>query len=83
MIAEEMEQMEKRLFKVDDTNIKFKCSELPNDMKMLAHLARELPNSAKYFSTFANISSDKLCDVDKSFGLEHHNDFRPREYHKR
>ena len=46
-------------------------------------LAGELTNSAKHVLTFADISSDKLCDINKSFGLENHNDFRPWEYDKR
>lgn len=83
MIAKEMEQIEKGLFRFGDTIIRFKFAEFPNDMKMLAFLGGELTNGAKYFSTFADISSDKLCDVSKSFGPEHHNDFRPWEYHKR
>lgn len=83
MIAKEMEQIEKGLFRFGDTIIRFKFAEFPNDMKRLAFLGEELTNGAKYFSTFADISSDKLCDVSKSFGPEHHNDLRPWEYHKR
>ena len=80
MISKEMEQIEKGSFHVNDAIIRFKFAEIPNDMKMLAFLAGELTNSAKYVSTFADISSDKLCDVNKSFGQENHNDFRPWEY---
>ena len=83
MVAKEMEQIEKGSFNVNNTIIKFKFSEFPNDMKMLAFLAGELPNSAKYFSTFADISTGELLDVNKSFGPEPHNDFRPWQYHKR
>ena len=35
----------------------FSIGELPNDMKMLAFLSGELSNSAKYFSSFADVSS--------------------------
>ena len=83
MISKEMEQIEKGSFHVNDAIIRFKFVEIPNDMKMLAFLAGELTNSAKYVSAFADISSDKLCDVNKSFGQENHNDFRPWEYDKR
>ena len=83
MISKEMEQIEKCSFHVNDAIIRFKFAEIPNDMKMLAFLAGELTNSAKYVSTFADISSDKLCDVNKSFGQGNHNDFRPWEYDKR
>ena len=41
-------------------------AEFPNDMNMLAYLGGELTNAAKYFSTFADISSDKLCEVNHS-----------------
>ena len=68
---------------MNETIIKFKFSELPNDMKMLAFLGGELTTSAKYLSTFAKISSDDKCDVSKTFGLEPHNDFRPWSYDQR
>lgn len=83
MICNEIEQIEKRSFTVDNTSIKFTFSEVPNDMKMLAFLGGELPNSAKYFSTFANISTEDMCDVTKTFGPEPHNDFRPWAYNQR
>ncbi|KAK2562469.1 hypothetical protein P5673_014130, partial [Acropora cervicornis] len=82
MIAKEMEEIEKGLFRFGDTIIRFRFAEFPNDMKMLAYLGGELTNAAKYFSTFADISSDKLSDVSKSFGSKQHNDFRPWEYHE-
>ena len=83
MISKEIEQTEKSSFTVNNTSIKFKFSELPNDMKMLAFLGGELTNSAKYFSTFANISTEDMCDVTKTFGPETHNDFRPWAYNQR
>lgn len=63
MMAKEMEEIEKGLFRFGDSIIRFRFAEFPNDMKMLAYLRGELTNAAKYFSTFADISSDKLCDV--------------------
>ena len=41
---------------VDGTPVIFTFSELSNDVKMLALLAGELPNSAKCFLIFANAS---------------------------
>ncbi len=56
----EVGQIQKQVFpiKVKESvvNVKFCISELPNDMKMLAYLAGELSNSAKFFSTFADVS---------------------------
>ena len=49
MLTKEMEQIERSSFNINNTIIKFKFSEFPNDMKMLAFLAGKLPNSAKYF----------------------------------
>ena len=48
------------LVSVDTENVKveFKLAELPNDMKMLSFLAGELLNSAKYFTTFADVNSE-------------------------
>ena len=43
-------------------------SELPNDMKMLAFLAGELSNNAKYFFSFATVSTDDCNKVDGTFG---------------
>lgn len=83
MISKEIEQIEKSSFTVNNTFIKFKFSELPNDMKMLAFLGGELSCSAKYFSTFASISTDDMCDVSKTFGPEPHNDFKPWSYNQR
>ena len=42
--------------KGDTVNVKFLISELPNDMKMLSFLGGELSNSAKYFSSFGDVT---------------------------
>lgn len=54
-------------------NVKFKISELPNDMKMLAFLAGELNNAARYFSSFADVSSSNGKCLDGTFGREETN----------
>ena len=48
--------------------VKFYFAELPNDMKMLAFLAGELSNSAKYFFSFATVSTDKGRNVERALG---------------
>ena len=75
--CKEIDQIEMASFNVNDTVIKFMFAELPNDMKMLAFLAGELTNSAKYFSTFADVCGDDVSDCTKSFGPVLQNDWRP------
>lgn len=57
----EIAEIQEQIFPVNINgtvvNAKFCIAELPNDMKMLPYLAGELFNSAKYFSTFANVSA--------------------------
>ena len=62
-----------------DVNVEFKLGELPNDMKMLCFLAGELYNSAKYFTTFADVNTDDCMQYDKSYGT----DWKPFGYNKR
>jgi hypothetical protein len=64
-------------------NVKFCIAELPNYMKMLAYLSGELSNSAKYFSTFANVSLNDCKNTSGSFGKEKSNTWRPWKYSKR
>ena len=52
--------MEKQSFSISCREIKLKFSEFPNDLKMLAFLAGELPVSARFFSAFANVSTGDL-----------------------
>lgn len=48
-LLKEMSVMEKQSFSISDREIKFKFSEFPNDFKMLAFLAGELPVCARFF----------------------------------
>ena len=52
-------------------------------MKKLAFLSGELSNSAKFFSSFANLSSDNANDVNASFGIEERNTWQPWQYSER
>ena len=54
--------------------------ELPNDMRMLSG---ELSNSTKFFSSFANVSSDNATDVNALFGVEKENTWQPCQYSQR
>jgi len=46
-----MKDLEGKVFAIDGFHVTFKFQEFPSDTKMLATLAGELPNSARYFST--------------------------------
>ena len=63
--------------------VKFRFAEFPNDLKMLALLAGELPVSAKFFSTFANVSTDDCDDPNGTFGIEDSNKWEPWSYASR
>ena len=64
-------------------SVRFSFGELPNDMKMLAFLAGELSNSAKYFSSFADVSSGNASNIHGKFGREAKNTWKPWEYSDR
>ena len=61
-VVHDISDLEKTTFTVNcngtPVDVKFRISKLPNDMKMLSFLAGELSNSATYFSTFADVSSN-------------------------
>jgi hypothetical protein len=64
-------------------DVKFRVGELPNDMKMICFLSGEFSNSAKFFSSFANISDDNANDVKGTFGTEKQNTWQPWKYSSR
>jgi len=63
--------------------IEFKCSELPDDMKMLCFLTGELSNAAFYFSTFGNVNQKDCNDVTKEYGLAETKSWHSFTYAKR
>ena len=63
----EISELEKKVFEIEGLHVNFKCAELPNEMKMLAMLGGELANTAKLFSTFANVSKDNCTDSNLAF----------------
>lgn len=66
-LCKEISEIEKKVFEIEGFHVTFKCAELPNDMKMLAMLGGELPNSARFFSTFADVSKDNCTDLKGTF----------------
>jgi hypothetical protein len=64
-------------------NVKFFISELPNDMKMLAFLGGELSNSAKYFSSFGDVSLDTARKPTGAYGPQPSHTWKPWKYDQR
>lgn len=86
-VVSDISDLEKSTFSLDcngtSIDVKFKISELPNDMKMLAFLAGELSNAAMYFSTFADVSSDTMNKLDSTFGFTGKEVWKPWRYETR
>ena len=64
-------------------DVKFVFAELPNDMKMLAFLGGELSNSAKYFSSFADVDKNSVGELNGTFGRESTDTWKPWVYKRR
>ena len=62
-----MKDLEGKVFAIGGFHVTFKFKELPNDMKMLATLAGQLPNYARYFSTFATVTTEDYRDLEGQF----------------
>ena len=69
--------MDGRVFNISGRDYKLELSELSNDMKMLCFLGGELSNSAKYFSSFANVSYDNMSSLQFTFGQLENIKWRP------
>lgn len=82
-LLREISEIEKNTFNINDKNIKFKFSEFPNDLKMLAFLAGELPVSATYFSTFGNVNTNNCDYINGTFGSGLGHTWQPWSYKKR
>ena len=67
----------------ETVTIKFCIRELPNDMKTIAFLSGELSNSAKYFSSFANVATDNVNDPHGTFGTGESDKWHRWEYSAR
>ncbi|CAB3978954.1 Hypothetical predicted protein [Paramuricea clavata] len=69
-------------YKGSSVQAKFFVSELPNDTKMLAFLGGELNNSAKYYSSFADVTAHDHRNAKGTFGMEKNCTWKPWEYAK-
>lgn len=83
----DISEIEKNTYSVDcsgvSVDVKFCFSQLPNDMKMLCFLARELSNSARYFSIFTDVSTATMNELDGTFGSNGKNTWEPWKYERR
>ena len=59
-LKKDIERIEKSSYMIENQRVTFAFELLPADMKWLAFVSGELPNSAKYFSSFANVSADNI-----------------------
>lgn len=77
--------LEDNVFSINGYVVKFEFSEIPNDMKMLCFLGGELSNSAKYFSSFGNITYNDMANLQFTFGRlrADTNQWKPWDYGKR
>ena len=86
-LCQDMKEIERKTFSVtvDDKlqKVSFTFDMFPNDMKYLAFLAGELTISAKYFSPFANVNTDEMCDTKSTFGTKTSDKWKPWTYNGR
>ena len=79
-IAADIEVIEKKTFTVMGKDVTFSFDLLPGDMKFLAYINGELSNSAKYFSSFANVCKDESSSLTGKFGKTQNCKWRPWQY---
>ena len=77
-VCKQISDLEGEVFYVDGTHVSLKCS--ANDIKIAALLPGELQNSAKYFSTFANVSKANCKEFSGTFVTGIDNTREPWEY---
>ena len=87
MLGDQMRRIEGNLYAIQvdgkEMIVSFQFELLPNDMKYLAFLARELSISSCYFSPFADIRKEDDNKVQGSFGSKPENTWHPWKYSER
>jgi len=76
-IAADIEGIEKKTYTVMGKDVTFSYDLLPGDMKFLAYINGELSNSAKYFSSFANVCQEESSSLTGKFGKTQNCKWRP------
>lgn len=82
-VCKQIVDLEGKTYEINGLHVTFHFEELPNDMKMLAMLGGELSNSATYFSSFANVSSNDCKDLKAKFGCSSSCRWKPWSYEER
>ena len=82
-VCKQIVDLDGRIFEINGLQVSFHFEELPNDMKMLAMLGGELSNSATFFSSFANVSTNDCTDLSGTFGSSPSCKWKPWGYSSR
>ena len=82
LIRKDIVRIEKKVYVIDGISVTFSFALVPWDMKWQAFISGELPNSASYFLSFANVSKDDIAKVGCTYGGLS-DDFQPWDYKKR
>ena len=80
---QQTEVTEKKTYTVLGKEVTFSFELLPGDMKFIAFINGELSNSAKYFSSFANVSQEESSSLTGKFGETQNCKWRPWQYSQR
>lgn len=67
-LRKDIEKIEQSSYVIENQIVTFAFELLPADMKWLAFISGELPNSAKYFSSFADVSTDTIQLMGRTCG---------------
>ena len=81
-IRKGIERVEKKVYVIDGISATFSFELVPSDMKWLAFISGELPNSARYFLSFANVLKDDIAKVGCTYGGPS-DEFQPWDYKSR
>ena len=79
-LTKDMAFIEPKVYDFCGVRTTFEFCEFPFDMKMLPFVAGELSNSAKYFSSFANVNKDNCNDRTGKVGLGPDSKWQPWKY---
>ena len=82
-LVADMVLIKKKVYTVMEKEVTFSFDLLPGDMKFLAFINGELSNSAKYFSSFANVCQDETSSLTGKFGETQNCKWRPWQYSQR
>ena len=81
--AADIDVIEKKTFTVMGKDVTFSFDLLPGNIKLLAYINSELSNSAKYFSSFANVCQDESTSLTGKFGQTKNCKWKPWQLSQR